>query len=484
MLDNFFESLSSTIFLTLGVGLLSIGLAFFNSLHRVAYNYRFKEKLEILTLCLLLFPCFVLALIYREVFSASGPLTNLLEQRAAVSLAQVPFQSLAGYLFCLAISAYPLFYLVFRPLQEAHLSGNRRLALEFQAPKKFYFFKMTLPFFAPAIALSLLFVFAMVIGDHTTAQILGVRTLGTFLYRAWFLSYEQAALVRGSILVCLIVYAGVALILLLSSRDRYDFSSTPAPVQTPARGLRLFLIYLLGGSPVLLGLIIPLLLLSYWTSLTIDNLMMRRFFEIVRESLFIAGSVTVVTLVLGFLFVIFLRRRKNSSLLESLLLSSSIGYLLPPLALAFALQWGMSPLLAKLDSPLPFLVQIGEILRFLGPVVAVFFLRNQQISLAYERLFDCHNLNFARRLRLFYFPMFSLAFSLLSAFLMIESLKDVIMPLTLRPFTYSTLSVEAFMLLTNNYTKESSVLILSLVLCAAYPIYFFIHSPGGFYRKP
>lgn len=482
---NFYSSLldsllNSSIILAITFA-ATVPLAYFNTRNIAKYKIPYSRMLGVLSMSLLIVPNFVFASIYRELFSTTGPLEDVLSHDLILPLGQVPINSVVGYSFCLMLSIYPLAYAVFRPLQMAHLNSNELISQTLSLKKWTVLRKITLPYFVPAILFIAIMIFSTILGDFTSAQVLGVRTLCTFLFNSWFSTYDYNTLIRYSLIILGLIFLGFMYFLIgsLKRRRSVNFYNVGFGSKIPICGSRKYLIISLICFPLIFGLILPGSILVKWAIESIARIDLNRLYEFTGESAFISITVTFTSILLSFLLILYQRKVRQGRIGEALVWILSAGYVIPPLSLSFLVVWFLGDTSIAANSKLPILVLIAQVIKYLGPAMIILNLRSHQIPLQYDLTLSLKGVGPLGKFKNLYVPLFGMSATLASSFVFIESLREVTSPLILRPFTYSTLSVEIYTLISRSLIKESSLLIVCLFICCIYPMNLLIRSLGN-----
>lgn len=482
---NFYSSLldgllNSSIILAITFSVV-VPLAYFNTRNIVKYRIPYSRMLGVLSISLLIVPNFIFASIYREFFSTTGPLEDVLSSEVILPLGKVPINSVVGYSFCLMLSIYPLAYAVFKPLQIAHLNSNELIGQTLSLSKWTVFRKITFPFFTPAILFIAIMIISSILGDFTSAQVLGVRTLCTFLFNSWFSTYDYNTLIRYSLIILGLIFLGFMYLLIksLTRRRSLHFYNVSARSRISISGSRKYLLLFLICLPLIFGLVLPGSVVLKWAIESIARVNLNRLYEFTGESVFISVTVTFISILISFLLILYQRKGHLGRTGETLIWILSAGYVIPSLSLSFLIVWFLGDTSIAVNSKLPNLVLIAQVIKFVGPAVIILNLRSHQIPLQYDMTLSLFRVGPLGRFKNLFVPLFGMSATLASSFVFIESLREVTSPLILRPFTYSTLSVEIFTLISRNLIKESSLLIICLFLCCIYPMNLLIRSLGN-----
>jgi iron(III) transport system permease protein len=251
--------------------------------------FRFPGRafLDLALVLPLTLPTYLVAMVYREMSHRQG----WSPQVDSVAAASVIF----------AATLYPYVYLLaraaFRRQAMVYLEVGRSLGLHgWQIATR-----GLLPLAMPALMLGTLLVVVEVISDFGTVNILGVRTLSTMVYRAWFDMYDpslaaQLALIGALLPLSFLVIYGV----LIRGKGFHNPVNRPrAPVPTELQGGWRVFAPIYCGLPVVVGFAWPLAVLLHWAAGAFDRFRLDALYEGLIDTLVVAGGTTAMAMIIG-----------------------------------------------------------------------------------------------------------------------------------------------------------------------------------------
>lgn len=224
------------------------------------YEFPGRRVLEVALVAPLAVPPFIVAYAYVGLLDPFGPVGRLLgDPELAYRLFDVT--SMGGLVFVLTVSLYPYAYLVVRH----HMRGvsAREIDVARSLGTRRVFVRVVLPLSRPAIAAGMGMIMMDTIGEYGAAQYLGVPTLTTGVFRAWFAHGNlPAARLLATALLAISLLA-ITTERLSRGRARYTSSqgrTTPVRLRG-GRGAAATAVALL---PVIAGIGLPVLQLVRW----------------------------------------------------------------------------------------------------------------------------------------------------------------------------------------------------------------------------
>ncbi|WP_246261111.1 ABC transporter permease [Alteromonas ponticola] len=476
-----------------GVGSLLIGTTVAYVISR--YDFTGRKLFRWLTLLPLAMPAYIIAYTYTGILDFSGPVQTLLRDTFGWGYGDYTFpdiRSLTGAIIVMSLVLYPYVYMLARTAFSEQPISLVEASQTMGISKFGYLTRVSLPLARPALFTGTALAMMEALADYGTVQYFGVSTFTTGIFRTWFGLGNGIAAAQLSSLLC----SFVLIVLLFEKWSRrhikYYHQGQNHKVQKRKQlsgGWAVF-VFILCLLPPLLGFIVPVIQLLYWTWLTLQQNIDVQFIELIINSFGLALSAAIIVVMLALLFS-YTRRIKNSKVINSLEQAVSLGYAIPGTVIAVGvlvpLSWADNT--ANLISESWFDTTVGLI--FSGTLFA--------LLLAYSIRFlsvAIHNVeaglsritpdmdNAARSLgappkrvlKEIHIPL--LKTSVLSAALLVfvDVLKELPATLILRPFNFNTLAVRSFELASDERLVDAATPALAIVLVGLLPVILITHA--------
>ena len=441
-----------------------------------------RRWMEIALALPLAFPAYVLAYGYTHVLDHPGIVQTLLRDLTGWGPRDYWFpevRSLGGAAMMLTLVLYPYVYLLARAAFAAQGASTFLAARVLGRSPFSAFWSVSLPMARPAIASGVMLVAMETIADFGTVAYFGVQTFAVGIYTSWFTLADRAA--AAQLALGLLSFALLLVMLERASRGNAKYTSgrRNAPLQrlTLNRGQRLgaFLFCL---TPVLLGVVLPVVTLSVMAVGSEQDLLSPRYLGFIRNSLTLAGIAAILTVVSA-LILGTLHRVSTSRLTGTSLYLARIGYAVPGGVIAVGLLVPFAAFDNALDSWMRATFDISTGLLFTGSIwllISAYLIRFLAAAIgAYEGGIAsvAPNMDSAARtlgqdipglVRRVHMPL--LRTSLLTAGLIVfvDVMKELPATLIMRPFNYDKLAVQAYRLASDERLEGAAV--PSLVIAA------------------
>ena len=330
--------LANTLALTLGVGLgvlvVGIATAWLVTMCRFP-GVRLFEWLLILPLAV---PAYVMAYTYTDFLQFAGPVQSALRELTGWQAGDYWFpriRSLEGAILMLIMVLYPYVYLLSRAafLEQSVCVLEVSRTLGCTAWRSFW--SVALPTARPAIAAGTALALMETLADYGTVAFFGVPTFTTGIIRAWISFGDRIAAAQLSA-----VLLGFVLMLLLLeywSRGRARYHQTSTRFQSlPSyrlRGWRAAAAWLACALPFCLGFLLPAGILLDMAIETGDSQFGPRYFALVRNSLTLAVVSAVLAVAVATMLA-YSRRLHPGVLPAAANRVASMGYAIPGTVIA------------------------------------------------------------------------------------------------------------------------------------------------------
>jgi iron(III) transport system permease protein len=473
-------ALVDTAVLVVAVAVLSTLLGSALAALVVLAEFPARRWLEIGLVLPLALPAYVLAFVYVASIDAGSPLRALASSLTGNSAWLPSIRNPAGAALVLTLACYPYAYLLVRAalLRQGRTLYEAARALG-HGPRAALACAV-LPALRPALAAGFALAALEALADFGAVAVLGVDTLSVAIYKAWYGlgSLALAAQLAGSVLL-------VAVALSVIERRARGRAAHAAQGSAPFAPERLRSWRAVGASAfasgvMLLGFVLPVCLLAYWSFGA--ELRLARLGDAAWRTLLLAGGGTVLIVMLGAALATVRRTRGTGAPVPIAAELAQAGYAVPGTVLAVAL---MLPLIAlERSASLGSALSSGAIGVWLALVARFLRVGAQSIDagLAQVRpsLVDAARTLGAgplARMRLLYLPLLrpALGAGLLLAF--VECAKELPATLMLRPIGWDTLAILIYNSTSEGLWREAAAPALLLVVLGLVPALALLRRP-------
>ncbi|MET0067835.1 MAG: iron ABC transporter permease [Candidatus Thiodiazotropha sp.] len=483
--DYVINSLLLMIGVACGVLLLGVSTAWLTSMCEFPGRGVFEWAL----LLPMAIPAYIIAYTYTGLFDYAGPFQSWLRELLGPGYGDYWFpeiRSLGGAVLMLTLVLYPYVYLLARAafLNQSLCVLDVSRTLGNGAWRSF--FQVALPMARPAIVAGLSLALMETLADYGTVQYFGVSTFTTGIFRTWYGLDNAAAAAQLSAVLLLFVFTLV--VLEKASRRQARYHHTTQRHQ----GLDRFRLtrgqawgaWLFCGATLMLGFLLPFGQLLHWALTTADEQLDGRFLTLIMNSLMLAGSASLLALLLA-LFFGYSRRLQGGWMVAAAVRVASMGYAIPGTVIAIGVMIPFAALDNQLDAWMRAQFGWSSGLLLSGTLAALLFaylvrflavsLQTVEAGLSKIRpSMDevARSLGSGPReiLGRVHIPM--LKGSLLTALLLVfvDVLKELPATLILRPFNFNTLSVRAYELASDERLADAAYASLSIVAVGILPV--------------
>lgn len=491
------DYLLNTLWLVLGVGfgvlLLGLPAAWLNSMCRFPGQRLFEWAL----LLPLAMPAYIIAYTYTGMLDFSGPVQNLLRETTGWGYGDYYFpnvRSLGGAIVMLALVLFPYVYLLARAafLEQSIcvLEVSRTLGSnQWQS-----FFRVALPLARPAIITGLSLALMETLADFGTVQYFGVSTFTTGIFRTWFGLGDHAAASQLAALLMGFVFVLILLERWSRHKARYHHTSSKYSrlPRYQLRGGMAVVAVLVCALPLLLGFVIPVGQLLYWSITVAKDGLDSEFVNLVWHSLMLATLAAVFALLLA-LILGYGKRLRNDPLVNLAARIAAMGYAIPGTVIAIGVlipfAWADTQLnhLSKhwfgsnvglLLSGTLFTLLFAYNVRFLAVSLQTVEAGLGKIKPTVDNAGRSLGLTALGVLHKLHLPL--MKGTLLTAILLVfvDVLKELPATLILRPFNFNTLAVRAYELASDERLADAGLPSLMIVAAGIIPVILLSRSIG------
>lgn len=479
------QYISNSIYLMVTCTLLTLVLGVFSAWLVARYEFPLRRVAEWLLILPLAIPSYITAYAYAGVFDYGGTFTKCLEYFGLTPF-RIDIMNRFGLAFVLSVSLFPYVYVSARTFF-VNQSGNLLEASKMLGVGELKtFFKMILPLARPAILAGLVLVLMEVLNDYGAATYFGVNTFTTGIFRSWFsLEEPETAIYLSAILLCLVF---ALLVFEKWQRRNKQFTHSGrggrsiARKKTSKKVALLILLFVL--FPIVLGFIIPLFQLLYWSSFTFYKVFDQSFLSLSLKSLWIALITAFFTVIIATL-LIFASRWNRIGFIKNLSKLGVLGYAIPGAVVAIGImiptlaidKWliqvlnnyfGISSKLL-INGTLAALIY-AYIVRFLAVAYNPIESASLKVSNAIPDASRTLGIGSLKTFFKIEFPLIKTG--LLGAFILVfmDVLKELPLTLILKPYHINTLAVKAYEYASDELIMESAVPSLFIIVTALIPV--------------
>ncbi|AAZ68205.1 Binding- protein-dependent transport systems inner membrane component [Ehrlichia canis str. Jake] len=465
----------NTVVLMLGVGTIALVIGISAAWFVTYYSFFGRRFFEIALFLPLSIPGYIVAYVYVNIFEFSGPLQIFLRETFHWSKGDYYFptvKSLEWGIIIIGFNLYPYVYMLVRTGLIA-IRGTVAVATTLCPSRCKILTAIALPVVRPAIAASVSFVLMEVISDFGTPQFLAIDTFTSGIYRSWFLLHDKYS-------ACLFAFIALFFIFLLIIFEKLfrgkGISYSTIKMNTEYyhtwqvnSKLKLTLIYCVCSIPILIGFVIPVVPLLYWTVERIGTLVTNtRFYMSVFNSISIAFITSVIAVIISIVMSYIIRKRESLSYAIRFIV---MGYAIPNTIVAVSVMVLLGNISHFVNSYFSFAL-IGTtfgliyayVFRFLavslGPIESGLNKIPREIDwssllMGHNVISTCFNVHI---------PM--IRKSILVGFLLVfvDVIKELAATLIIRPFNFDTMATLMYELISDERYADAAPYALVIVL--------------------
>lgn len=463
---------ANTVIVSLGVIFLSSLIGVSAAWYQTLYEYPLRRLFDLLLVLPLAIPAYVSAFTYSGIFGYTGAAQRLFRELLGMEVGTYPVldvHSPLGLIVVLSFVVYPYTYLTVRAALRQQSMATIEAARTLTPSGPRIFLSVGLPLLRPSIAAGASLVLMETLNEYGAAVYYGVETLSVGVFRTWFAYYDLQSTRFLSSIFLLMVLATLLVDRRLRGRKRRVGTGTLRPIarRPLSHGARAW-VYLVVGTPILIGFLIPVLQLLHWARLSVG----RADWELVIHST--ANTALVATLgavicILAGIVVAYAPRVSGGRIFRQTAELASLGYAIPGAVVAI----GIMSLLSGAGAIA--LGSIGALLfaytvRYLAVAQRPLSEGFSQISGALDEAGRSLGHGPTRTLASIDLPVMSGTLATAAVFVFVDIIKELPLTTVLRPFNFPTLAVETFRLAGDERMAESSVIALILIAVGTLPV--------------
>ncbi len=475
-------SIALCLMVAVGVGLVGSAAACAVTL----FQFKGGKVFEWALLLPIAMPAYVVAYAYTDFLQYAGPAQSFIRSTLHVQGRVLPeVRSLGGAVLVFVVTLYPYVYLLARAALAERATHLMEAARMLGAPLKRRIKTVALPLARPAVAAGVALALMETLADFGVSSYFGIQTFTAGIYKAWLSMDDRIAAAQLAVLLLLIV--AVLLKIERHAQKRMRFATGKGaranaearPV--PLAGKRLLAAWLVCGTPVLLGFVLPVLfmlrpLAQGWHSADAP-LPWAAFGAWAFNSVKLASMASVLAVTMA-LCMAFAARRTPNVLTRGVLHIAGMGYAVPGAVIVVGLLIPVGALQAAQPSwGVGYVVTatvIGVVWAYLVRFSAVALQSIQsgytRVPLSYDDSARTLGVTGFALLRRVHWPLLRRSTMVASLLVFADVMKELPATLVLRPFNHDTLAVMAYQLARDERLGEAALPCLALVLVGLIPV--------------
>ncbi len=468
----------NTIFLMLGVGVLSLFFGVSTAWVITRYNFIGKTFFEWSLLLPAAVPAYIIAYTYTDIFEYAGPVQGMLRDFFGWTSSKdywfPEIRSLGGAVLVMSSVLYPYIYLMTRASFLSTPTSYYQVSL---MHNRNAFFHVALPLARPGIVAGLALVLMETISDFGTVEYFAVETLTLGVFNVWLGMNSLSGAAQISSILFIFVIVLLTLEFLARRRQRFHEKSSGQDTLSPL-SLKISnqcICLVLCSIPLILGFIIPVTVLL---NFVFKGLAVINYLEIIQAtitSIILSISASFVVIFFATLMIVVTFYKSNTSQ-RVLTFLASCGYAFPGTILAVGV--------------VVFVGWINDLIYFhlsylAGGIIVLFFAYlirflavgygsiKSGIAKIHPNIVDSSltmGVNFFKIMTNIIIPLIYTNMIVGGILVFVDILKELPMTLLLRPFNFETLATYVYQYASDEMLEESSLAAIIIVLTGLGPI--------------
>lgn len=480
-----FTTLNLMVLVAVGTTIIGTGTAWLVTMTRF-------PGVRLLEVCLALpfaFPAYVMGYAYTDFLDHPGAVQTTLRALTGWGPRDYWFpeiRSVGGAAFMLILVFYPYVYLLARTafLQE---SATASLAARTLGRSPWgAFWRVSVPIARPAIAGGALLAVMETIADFGTVSYFGVQTFATGIYISWFSLADRGG--AAQLALCLLCIALVIAVLEQIQRGaaknyragrRFERFSPAVLV-----GWRKWGAFMFCGAPVFFGFVLPLVLLLEMSLDSEQALFSERYMDFAINSIIVAGTAAIATVVAAVLVVSFRRSNPGRAATSSVYIAR-IGYAVPGGVIAVGLLVPFAALDNWIDSFAEnwfgystgliftgtiFTLVLAYMVRFMAAAINTYQGGLTTVNTNMDAVARSLGMTQVGVLQKVHLPILRPYIFTALLIVFVDVMKELPATLIMRPFNFDTLAVQAHRLAADERLSGAAVPSLVIVAVSLIPV--------------
>lgn len=475
--------------LMLGVGILSLLLGVTTAYLVARFEFWGRRWVSLALILPLAVPTYLVAYVYTDLLEYAGPVQGWIRDYFGYKNAQdyhfFEIRSMGGGITTLALVLYPYIYLLARAAfleQSPNFHESSRIL---GMNKVQTFIRVTLPLARPAIIVGVMLVLMEVLNDYGAVHHFAIQTFSEGIYDYW-LGRDN---IEGASQIALLMLSFIVVLMVLEqySRQKQALYQKGTQRKQPRYVLsrsKAALVLLICWLPVLLGFLIPVGRLVYFSMLYHELVSDAKLWGMAWNSLSISLLAAILTGLFA-VFVAYARRMVNTPAVHALAITSGLGYAIPGAVLAigvlvplglldrtlnhFFQQWFEVNIGLFFSGSLIILV-LAYMVRFMAVAQGTVYASLQKVTPSMDdsaKTLGCTNMQLIRRVHL---PLINKGLLTAMLIVFVDSMKELPATLILRPFDFDTLATNVYQFASDELLEETSLAALLIIVVGLLPI--------------
>ncbi len=472
------EYILNTLILMIGVGSISVIFGVIPAWLITFFSFPGSRIIEVALFFPISIPGYIISFVYVNTLEFPGPVQSLLREVFHLSKNDYWFpeiKSLAGAILVMGFSMYPYVYMLARSNLK-NISNSVTVAATLGYSSLRSLFLVIIPSIHPSIVAGLFLVLMETITDFGTSQFLAIDTIAVGIYRTWFLLHDK----YSATILAVVESAFIIVLIILERKLRKNANFCPSiscnidyySKRCINNALALTCTYTLCMLPILIGFVLPVIPLIYWSikNWSYDT----RFSSIITNSIIISFTTALISIIIAVIIGYISRKNKIVSYLARII---SIGYTIPSIIIAISLILFLSNLSYLITYYFIEISLIGTIGALIYSYIFRFF------AIAFNAI-ECGLKKIPEEIELTAYTMGHgpistclnvhiplIKRSILSGFLLVfmDTIKELTATLILRPFNFETISTRIYELVSDERYREAApfsliIIVIGLIL--------------------
>ncbi len=472
-----FEYIYNTLYVMIGVGLLTTVIGFTSAYLTSFYTFTFSKFFDYGLILPFAIPTYIIAFMYNGMFGITGNITTYILKLFDKNLSEVVFfdiQSIEGAIIVMSLVLYPYVYLVCRTYFNFESASIIEAAKTFNLSSWQVLKKVILPISRPAIIAGATLAVMEATADFGVMQYFGVNTFVTGIFKTWegMGSIEDASKLASMLMTFLFIL----IILEKFQRRNKVYKSSGKDyrpiVKTQLKGRYNFLASFTCFIPFFFGFLLPFIQLSFWFFQSYEKVIDEDFIDLVLKTLQL-GIVSALVITLLALLIVYNSRINKDKTSSSLTQITKLGYSIPGAVVAVGILsfFGILHKYVLDVFSIDFLISgtviaviFGYIVRFIAISINNFEAGFNRIPQSYDDAAKISGIGHIKTFTKVFIPLIKNSAAASFIIIFIEVVKELPLTMVLRPFDYNTLAIRALELNEQSQTIESSVPSMIIVL--------------------
>jgi iron(III) transport system permease protein len=452
------------------------------------YSFKGKKILEACSYLPLAVPAYILAFVYANFFSVSGPFRISLQKLTGLSSSQLPnidIMNMTGLIIVMTLALFPYVFTAARASFGIQSSALLEAASSLGVSRRKAFWTIALPLARPAIAAGISLVLMETLSEYGAVQYFGVENFTTGIFRAWFTLRDTGLALKLAGLLLIFTF-GFIIIEKKSRGKQKKYTSSQSTKQEafekPLKGIHYIISMIVVILPILLGFVLPVLLLIVWGIPEITKIPADLGIHLL-QTLGI-GILSTAATVIAAVILVHGKTILGQSPINRLIRFSTMGYGIPGAVLALAVLITSNTLLHGLkNSGIISLANARNLLQSIGffSLMTAFVIRYlavayKPISAHYQRvggsLVEASlglGVSPMRTLISVNIPLLKTPLLIGSLLVFIDLIKELPITMILRPFNFGTLATTAYYYASNEMLSQAAPYSLLIVVLGLIP---------------